>query len=50
MTSLLPAWWRAYPRAWLAGDLTAGVVVTLLLVPQSLAYALVAGLPAQAGL
>ncbi|WP_054286630.1 SulP family inorganic anion transporter [Gulbenkiania mobilis] len=50
MTGVLPGWLRQYRRAWLPADLTAGVVVTLLLVPQSLAYALVAGLPAQAGL
>lgn len=45
-----PVWLTAYRRQWLAGDLSAGVVVTLLLIPQSLAYALLAGLPAQAGL
>lgn len=46
----LPAWLRGYRRAYLPGDLGAGLVVTLLLAPQGLAYALVAGLPAQAGL
>ena len=46
----LPAWLQHYQRHWLAGDLTAGIVVTLLLLPQSLAYALLAGLPVQAGL
>lgn len=50
LSGLLPGWLRGYRRQWLAGDLTAGVVVTLLLIPQSLAYALLAGLPAQAGL
>ena len=45
-----PVWLTGYRRQWLAGDLSAGVVVTLLLIPQSLAYALLAGLPAQAGL
>lgn len=37
------------PRTW-AGDLSAGLVVTLMLIPQSLAYALLAGLPAYVGL
>ncbi|OQS43506.1 SulP family inorganic anion transporter [Chromobacterium haemolyticum] len=46
----LPGWLRGYRRAYLPGDLGAGLVVTLLLAPQGLAYALVAGLPAQAGL
>jgi SulP family sulfate permease len=50
LSSLFPGWVGAYRRHWLAGDLTAGVVVTLLLIPQSLAYALLAGLPVQAGL
>ena len=46
----LPPWLAGYRREFLAGDLIAGVVVTLLLVPQALAYALVAGLPAEVGL
>ena len=50
MTAWLPGWLRHYRRAWLPGDAVAGVVVALLLVPQGLAYALVAGLPAEAGL
>ncbi len=50
MIRLLPDWLRDYRREWLAGDLSAGVLVTLLLVPQGLAYALLAGLPPQFGL
>lgn len=46
----LPAWLRDYRREWLAGDLTAGLIVTVMLIPQSLAYALLAGLPPQVGL
>lgn len=46
----LPAWLRAYRPAWLAGDLTAGLIVTVMLIPQSLAYALLAGLPPEVGL
>jgi len=48
--NLLPAWVRNYRREWLAGDVSAGFVVGVMLVPQSLAYALLAGLPPQAGL
>ncbi|MDP1740274.1 SulP family inorganic anion transporter [Polaromonas sp.] len=46
----LPAWLRAYRPSWLAGDLTAGLIVTVMLIPQSLAYALLAGLPPEVGL
>lgn len=46
----LPAWLRSYQPSWLAGDLTAGVIVTVMLIPQSLAYALLAGLPPEVGL
>ena len=47
---LLPRWLRHYPRKHLGADLLAGGVVTLLVLPQSLAYAMLAGLPPQAGL
>ncbi|MDE2418312.1 MAG: sulfate permease [Burkholderiales bacterium] len=47
---LLPAWCKPYPREHLASDLLAGVMVAILVLPQSLAYALLAGLPPQAGL
>ncbi|PRD65931.1 sodium-independent anion transporter [Malikia granosa] len=43
-------WGRRYDRSRLAADGVAAAVVTLMLIPQSLAYALLAGLPAQAGL
>jgi len=46
----VPAWLRGYQGAWLAGDLTAGLIVTVMLIPQSLAYAMLAGLPPQVGL
>lgn len=46
----LPGWLGAYERSSLAGDLTAGLIVTVLLIPQSLAYAMLAGLPPQMGL
>jgi SulP family sulfate permease len=43
-------WLRGYGRHQLAADGMAGLVVTLMLIPQSLAYALLAGLPPEAGL
>jgi len=47
---LLPSWASPYPRQHLASDVLAGIIVTILVIPQSLAYALLAGLPPQAGL
>ena len=41
---------RTYDRAWLAKDLIAGIVLCALLVPQGMAYAELAGLPAITGL
>ena len=48
----LPGLWvlREYRRSWLRGDLLAGVTVAAYLVPQVMAYAEVAGLPAITGL
>jgi len=43
-------WGRSYTRVTLTNDLVAAVIVTIMLIPQSLAYALLAGLPAQAGI
>ena len=43
-------WGRTYDRDTLTSDLLAAVIVTIMLIPQSLAYALLAGLPAQYGL
>ena len=40
----------SYERSWLAKDLIAGLVLTALLVPQGMAYAELAGLPAITGL
>ncbi|MGM0535021.1 MAG: SulP family inorganic anion transporter [Pseudomonadota bacterium] len=46
----LIGWLRGYRRDILASDLLAAVIVTLMLVPQALAYALLAGLPPEVGL
>ncbi len=43
-------WGRVYNRQALSNDLMAALIVTIMLIPQSLAYALLAGLPASAGL
>ena len=44
------AWLRNYRAAWLSGDLTAGLVVSVMIIPQSMAYAMLAGLPVEIGL
>src|SRR5690349_24113239 len=41
---------RTYKLRWLPKDLVAGIVLTTLLVPQGMAYAALAGLPAITGL
>jgi high affinity sulfate transporter 1 len=41
---------RSYRREWASHDLVAGLVLTALLVPQGMAYAELAGLPAITGL
>ncbi len=43
-------WSRAYSTSLFADDALAAVIVTIMLVPQSLAYAMIAGLPPQMGL
>ncbi|MGS0466096.1 SulP family inorganic anion transporter [Cobetia marina] len=46
----LAGWLAQYDRQSLGRDLLAAVIVSVMLVPQALAYALLAGLPAQVGL
>ena len=43
-------WLRHYKRTDLRGDLSAGLVVAIMLVPQGMAYAMLAGLPPVIGL
>ncbi|SHM77014.1 sulfate permease, SulP family [Roseovarius litoreus] len=43
-------WGRTYDRNALSNDMIAAVIVTIMLIPQSLAYALLAGLPPEAGI
>ena len=47
---LVPGWITGYSRDWLRPDLIAGVVIWSVVTPQAVAYAQIAGLPAQAGL
>ena len=47
---MTPEWLRDYRRDTFASDMLAGLIVTIMLIPQSLAYALLAGLPAEMGL
>ena len=48
--AMLPGWLRHYQRDWLSGDMIAGLIVTVMLIPQSLAYAMLAGVPPEIGL
>lgn len=43
-------WGRGYDRNTLTSDLMAALIVTVMLIPQGLAYALLAGLPPEVGL
>ncbi len=52
LSAFLPIlnWAPGYSRADAQSDLVAALIVTIMLVPQSLAYAMLAGLPPQVGL
>ncbi len=52
VSTFLPCvdWLKTYNTRTLSDDLLAAVIVTIMLVPQSLAYALLAGVPAEVGL
>lgn len=43
-------WGRRYDRGAFSNDMVAAIIVTIMLIPQSLAYALLAGLPPEAGI
>ena len=44
------SWLPNYKKAFIAGDLSAGFTVGVMLIPQSMAYAMIAGLPPVYGL
>ena len=52
LKSLLPilSWLPTYKKEWLKGDLSAGLTVGVMLIPQGMAYASIAGLPEVYGL
>ena len=43
-------WLKHYRRALLPGDISAGLVVAMMMIPQGMAYAMVAGLPPVVGI
>jgi SulP family sulfate permease len=49
---MLPSiqWIKSYSREDFSGDLIAGIITAILLVPQGMAFGILAGLPAQTGL
>ena len=44
------SWARTYRSEYLSGDVIAGIIVATMLVPQAMAYAMLAGMPPQTGL
>ncbi|GFE64981.1 SulP family inorganic anion transporter [Litoreibacter roseus] len=50
LSSLTPSWLAGYEPGHLTADGLAGFILAILLIPQAMAYALLAGLPPEAGL
>ncbi|MBE7636848.1 sulfate permease [Sneathiella sp. P13V-1] len=52
LSRIIPAfeWLRTYERKTFSGDLTAGIITAILLIPQAMAYSALAGLPPEIGL
>ena len=44
------AWLRSYRREWVRPDVVAGLTVAAVVIPQAMAYAVIAGLPVETGL
>ncbi|MBI1362781.1 MAG: STAS domain-containing protein [Proteobacteria bacterium] len=51
LSSFFPfvGWMRHYRKSWLSADIFAGLSIAFVALPQSIAFALIAGLPAQYG-
>jgi sulfate permease, SulP family len=45
-----PDWLIAYRREWVRADVVAGLTTSAVVIPQAMAYAVIAGLPVQLGL
>ena len=43
-------WLRHYRKEWVRHDVTAGLTTAAVVIPKSMAYATIAGLPVQVGL
>ena len=50
MTVAPMAWLHGYERDWLRADIVGGIAAGLVVIPQAMAYATIAGLPTQVGL
>ena len=52
LAELIPffSWIRSYKKSFLAGDISAGLTVGIMLIPQGMAYASIAELPVEYGL
>jgi MFS superfamily sulfate permease-like transporter len=52
MKTRLPVatWLRTYRHEWLRADVMAGLTVAAVVIPQAMAYAVIAGLPVETGL
>lgn len=52
MASIIPSidWLKSYNKQWFKGDLIAGITVGVMLIPQGMAYSMLAGLPPIYGL
>ncbi|WP_063850969.1 SulP family inorganic anion transporter [Flammeovirga sp. SJP92] len=48
--NIIAPWLRHYKKSYLSGDLSAGLTVGIMLIPQGMAYASLAGMPAVYGL
>ena len=44
------SWLPGYKKEWLSGDVSAGITVGVMLIPQGMAYAMIAGVPPIYGL